>query len=126
MAAAAVAGHDSLVALTPKMKAELDQQAPLANLAKIPDGTEKTAGNPGWPGCCRARLDHFSAPMTFAVTPSPFVPGQAPGDYQPTPPKVGHRFSQLGNVTPFVLVQRGAFRPEPPPRDEPVRLRHKL
>src|SRR6266567_7272767 len=42
-AAAAVAGHDTLVALYPKMKAALDQQL-TSELATIPDGAGKQQG----------------------------------------------------------------------------------
>src|SRR5207237_3663803 len=51
-----------------------------------------------------------------SVTPPPFVPGTAPGDYQLTPPNFAAAvFTSWGQVTPFVLDRGDQFRPAPPP-----------
>jgi hypothetical protein len=113
-AAAAQAGHDTLVALYPKMKAALDQQL-ASELAMIPDGAGKQQGiQVGY--AVAARLIAMRAKDGSAVTPSPFVPGNQPGNYQPTPPKFpAPAFANWGNVTPFVLNNGAQFRPAPPP-----------
>src|SRR6266567_6891647 len=73
-AAAAVAGHDTLVALYPKMKAALDKQ--LADeLAAIPDGAGKQQGMQVG-HTVAARLIAIRANDGSAVAPEPFVPGK--------------------------------------------------
>jgi hypothetical protein len=114
-AAAATAGHDTLVALYPTMKAALDQQL-AGELAAIPDGAGKQQGiQVGHP--VAARLLAIRANDGSATTPQPFVPGNQPGNYQPTPPKFpAPVFTNWSNVTPFVLNNAAQFRPGPPPR----------
>ncbi len=113
-AAAAVAGHDTLVALYPKMKAALDKQ--LADeLAAIPDGASKQQGMQVG-HTVAMRLIALRANDGSSVTPSPFVPGKQPGNYTATPPKFAAPvFTNWGNVTPFVLVKASQFRPDAPP-----------
>src|SRR3989449_1588889 len=113
-AAAAQAGHDTLVALYPKWKAALDQQ--LANeLAGIPDGAGKQQGIQVGQAVA-ARLITIRANDGSSATLLPFVPGNQPGNYQLTPPKfVAPVFTNWGNVTPFVLNNAAQFRPGPPP-----------
>ena len=51
-----------------------------------------------------------------AVTPPPFVSGNLPGDYRPTPPDFpAPAFTGWGKVTPFVLRDGRQFRPAAPP-----------
>lgn len=113
-AAAAQAGHDTLVALYPKLKATLDQQ--LNNeLATIPDGTGKQQGIQVGQTVA-ARLLTSRATDGSAATPPPFTVGNQPGNYRLTPPKfVAPVFTTWGNVTPFVLNNAEQFRPAPPP-----------
>src|SRR5712691_10717831 len=113
-AAAAVAGHDTLVALYPKWKAALDQQL-TGELATIPDGAGKQQGiQVGH--TVAARLIAIRTNDGSAATSSPFVPGNQPGNYQPTPPKFAAPvFTNWSNVTPFVLNGAAQFRPGPPP-----------
>src|SRR3989442_1337519 len=113
-AAAAQAGHDTLVALYPKWKAALDQQL-AAELATIPDGAGKQQGiQVGL--AVAARLIGMRANDGSAATPQPFVPGNQPGNYQLTPPKFAAPvFTNWANVTPFVLNNAAQFRPGPPP-----------
>jgi hypothetical protein len=113
-AAAAQAGHDTLVALYPKWKAALDQQLS-SELAVIPDGTGKQQGIQVGQTVA-ARLIAIRANDGSAATPQPFVAGNQPGNYQLTPPKfVAPVFTNWGNVTPFVLNNAAQFRPGPPP-----------
>src|SRR5216684_8755285 len=81
-AAAAQAGHDTLVALYPKWKAELDQQL-AGELAAIPNGASKQQGSQVGQAVA-TRLLAMRANDGSAVTSQPFVPGKQPGDYQPT------------------------------------------
>ncbi len=113
-AAAAQAGHDTLVALYPKWKAALDQQLS-SELAVIPGGTGKQQGIQVGQTVA-ARLIAIRANDGSAATPQPFVAGNQPGNYQLTPPKfVAPVFTNWGNVTPFVLNNAAQFRPGPPP-----------
>lgn len=113
-AAAATAGHDTLVALYPKMKATLDQQL-ASELATISNGAGKQQGIQVGQAVA-ARLIAIRANDGSATTPSPFVPGNQPGNYRPTPPKFpAPVFTNWGNVTPFVLNNAAQFRPDPPP-----------
>jgi hypothetical protein len=49
--------------------------------------------------------------------PSPYVFGNAPGDYQSTPPNFPPQpqFTHWSRVTPFALERANQFRPGPPP-----------
>src|SRR6266436_6740249 len=113
-AAAAQAGHDTLVALYPKWKAALDQQL-ASELATIPDGAGKQQGIQVGQAVA-ARLIAIRANDGSTATPPPFVPGNQPGNYQLTPPKFAAPvFTNWSNVTPFVLNNAAQFRPGPPP-----------
>jgi membrane-associated phospholipid phosphatase len=113
-AAAAQAAHDSLAAIYPTTTAQLDQVLN-TELAGIPGGSGKTEG---------ALVGHTVAVKLLALrsgdgaatTPPPFIPGNQPGDYRPTPPNFpAPQFTNWGTVTPFVLKSGKEFRPEPPP-----------
>src|SRR5438094_7964836 len=113
-AAAATAGHDTLAALYPKWKAVLDQQI-ASELATIPNGAGKQQGIQVGQAVT-ARLIAIRANDGSAATPQPFVPGNQPGNYRPTPPKFPTPvFTNWGNVTPFVLNNAAQFRPNPYP-----------
>ncbi len=113
-AAAAVAGHDTLVALYPKMKAALDQQL-TGELATIPDGAGKQQGIQVGQAVA-TRLLAMRANDGSTAAPQPFVPGNQPGNYRLTPPKfMAPVFTNWGDVTPFVLNNAAQFRPGPPP-----------
>ena len=113
-AAAATAGHDTLAALYPTMKAALDKQ--LADeLALIPNGAGKQQG---------IQVGHEIVTRLLAarandgsnVVPPSFAPGNQPGAYRPTPPNFPTpAFTTWGNVTPFILENGAQFRPDPPP-----------
>src|SRR6266516_2662515 len=105
-AAAATAGHDTLTALDQQLAGEL---------ATIPNGAGKQQGIQVGQAVA-ARLIAIRANDGSAATSQPFVPGNQPGNYQPTPPKFpAPVFTNWGNVTPFVLNNAAQFRPGPPP-----------
>src|SRR6202162_5560958 len=113
-AAAAVAGHDTLASLYPKWQAALDQQL-ASELATIPNVAGKQQGIQVGQAVA-ARLLAIRANDGSAATPQPFVPGNQPGNYRPTPPKFpAPVFTNWGNVTPFVLNNAAQFRPDPYP-----------
>jgi hypothetical protein len=113
-AAAASAAHDTLLALYPSFQAALDAQLD-QSLAVIPDGVDKTTGIDVGKAVAQAilalRNDDGSAAMLIA-----FVPGNAPGDYQLTPPNFPTpAFTHWSKVTPFALEHANQFRLGPPP-----------
>jgi len=113
-AAAAEAGHDTLVTLYPALKATIDQQL-AGELAAIPNGAAKQEG---------IRVGQLAAAFMLAArandgsnaTPPPLPASTQPGDYRPLPPFVAPAvFTHWSNVTPFVLQKSDQFRPGPPP-----------
>src|SRR2546426_7853610 len=114
-AAAASAAHDVLVALSPAVKSALDLDLQ-QSLAQIPDGEDKTEG---------IRIGQAVASRILALRnndgsdaqPIPYVFGNAPGEYQSTPPNFPQQpqFTHWAHVTPFALERATQFRPGPPP-----------
>ena len=114
-AAAASAAHDVLVALYPTFQTTLDAQLKLS-LALIPDGPDKTEG---------ITIGEMVADQILAArsndgsnaSPIKFVFGNAPGDYQSTPPNFPPQpqFTNWSHVTPFALESANQFRLGPPP-----------
>ena len=114
-AAAAVAAHEVLVTLYPHFQTQLDAQL-LQVLAQIPEGADKAQG---------ISIGHAVADRILALRsndganaqPIPFVFGNAPGDYQSTPPNFPRQpqFTHWSRVTPFALERANQFRPGPPP-----------
>ncbi len=115
-AAAAEAGHDTLVALypnlNPKLKADVD--ALLASeLAAIPDGASRQQGIQVGKDVA-AKLVADRAGDGSAAVPQPFVAGDQPGDFRPVPPGFAPPvFTGWANVKPFVLDNARQFRPKP-------------
>ncbi len=114
-AAAAAAAHEVLVGLYPQFQAMLDAQLQ-QSLAQIPDGAHKAdgiiIGQTVADGILALRSnDGSNAP------PIPYVFGNAPGDYQSTPPNFPQQpqFTHWSHVTPFALERADQFRPGPPP-----------
>ncbi len=114
-AAAAAAAHEVLVKLYPSFQATLDAQLQQA-LAQLPS---------------RGKADGISIDNTVAdrilalrsndgsnAQPIPYVFGNAPGDYQSTPPNFPKQpqFTHWSRVTPFALESASQFRPGGPPR----------
>lgn len=114
-AAVAAAAHETLVSLYPLFQGTLDQQFE-ESLAQIPDGKDKTAGIDVGRAVALATLTLRSDDGS-AATPIPFTFGNAPGDYQSTPPNFPKQpvFTHWPRVTPFALERANQFRPGPPP-----------
>jgi membrane-associated phospholipid phosphatase len=113
-AAADQAAHDTLTALYPSQKSGLDQML-ASELAAIPNGQGKQRGIKVGAAVAR-RLVALRSSDGSAATPPPFVAGNRPGDYRPTPPAFAPPvFTNWGSVTPFVLSSGRQFRPAPPP-----------
>lgn len=113
-AATASAAHEVLVGLYPKFQATLDSELQ-ESLAQIPDGPNKDQGI----GVGQIVADQILALRSndgSNAQPGPFVFGNAPGDYQKTPPNFPNpQFTAWSQVTPFALQQASQFRPGPPP-----------
>jgi PAP2 superfamily len=114
-AAAVAAAHETLLTLYPTFQATLDQQYE-QSLAQIPDGADKTTGIDVGRAVALAILTLRSDDGS-AATPIPFVFGNAPGDYQSTPPNFPPQpvFTHWPRVTPFALERAKQFRLGPPP-----------
>jgi hypothetical protein len=114
-AAAAAAAHAVLLALYPRFKSTLDAEL-LQSLAPIPERPGKAEG---------ISIGQTVADRILALRnndgsnaqPSPYVFGNAPGDYQSTPPNFPPQpqFTHWSRVTPFALERANQFRPGPPP-----------
>jgi membrane-associated phospholipid phosphatase len=86
------------------------------SLAQIPDGAEKTDGVSIGLTVAEQILSLRSNDGAKAQ-PIPYVFGNAPGDYQSTPPNFPKQpqFTHWSHVTPFALDRANQFRPGPPP-----------
>jgi len=113
-AAAAQAGHDTLVGLYPTMKPELDQLL-TTELAALPDGAETQRGLQA--GALTSQLMlAIRAHDGSDATPPPLPAATEPGQFRPTPPAFAPAvFTHWAGVTPFVLNNADQFRPDPPP-----------
>ena len=113
-AAANAAARTALDELYPAEQSTIDAQY-VAELAKVGDGPAKDQGI-GIGEQVAADLLAIRANDGSSITPAPFVPGTAPGDFRPTPPNFPIPvFTTWGQVTPFVLDSGSQFRPVPPP-----------
>ena len=114
-AAAAQSAHDVLVNLYQSFQPMLDAQLQQA-LAQIPDGADKTDGIAVGQTVAKQILA-LRANDGSDATPPKFVFGNAPGNYQSTPPNfpAQPQFTHWAHVTPFALKQANQFRPGPPP-----------
>ena len=109
-AAAHAAARRALVELYPMQRAGLDAAFDAA-LAKLPDGTPKSAGIAAGEKAAAAMLadrkaDGFNAPDTYRPTTSP-------GVYITTALPV---MSHVAGIKPFALQSVSQFRPGPPPK----------
>jgi hypothetical protein len=114
-AAAAAAAHEVLLALYPAFQAALDavlQQS----LAQIPIGNDKLQGV-AIGQTVAGRILALRSNDGSNAKPIPFVFGNAPGDYQSTPPNFPKQpqFTHWSRVTPFTLERVSQFRLGPPP-----------
>jgi hypothetical protein len=118
-AAAAGAAYTALVALIPSQKPLFDAElsATLAQLAEDPSnpGPPVTRGLT-WGTSVANDILAWRANDGFTAVLPPYVPGTAPGDWQPTPPLFGPPlFRQFANMTPFAMTSPSQFLPPPPP-----------
>jgi membrane-associated phospholipid phosphatase len=114
-AAAASAAHEVLVKLYPNFQATLDAQlqqamAQLSTTGKV-DGIQ--LGN-----TVADRILALRNNDGANAQPIPYVFGNAPGDYQSTPPNFPKQpqFTHWSRVTPFALESANQFRPGSPPK----------
>jgi membrane-associated phospholipid phosphatase len=113
-AAAAQAAHDTMVALFPAPAHQATFDATLAaDLAGIPPGQARLGTAVGQAVAQQILAWRSTDGSTAQVT---YVPGTAPGDWQPTPPAFAPAVApQWGSVTPFCIPSDSAFRAPPPP-----------
>jgi len=113
-AAADQAAHDVLTALYPTLRSGPDQLL-AGELAAVPDSRGKQQGIRVGEAAAK-RLIEIRSSDGSAVTPPPFVAGNRPGDYRPTPPNFpAPVFTNWGSVAPWVLGSGRQFRPAAPP-----------
>jgi PAP2 superfamily len=113
-AAAAAAAHEVLVKLYPNFRATLDAQFRRA-LAQLPNGGQADGISIG--NTVADRILALRNNDGSNAQPIPFVFGNAPGDYQSTPPNFPKQpqFTHWSHVTPFALESANQFRPGGPP-----------
>jgi hypothetical protein len=118
-AAAASAAYTALVALLPAQKPLFDAQlaATLAQLSDDPAHPGRSVERGlGWGKTVANDILAWRATDGFNVVLPPYVPGTAPGDWQPTPPLFGPPlFRQFATMVPFALTSPGQFLPPGPP-----------
>lgn len=113
-AAVAAAARTALVALLPSQQSAIDA-AYQNSLAAIGSGPHVEEGIRVGEQAADAVLD-ARANDGAATTPAPYMPQPGPGEYQLTPPSFAAAgFTQVANVTPFVLPEAQEFRPPAPP-----------
>ncbi|HJY47333.1 MAG TPA: vanadium-dependent haloperoxidase [Stellaceae bacterium] len=114
-AAAAAAAHEVLVKLYPSFQATLDTQFQQA-LAQLPKGGQADGINIG--NTVADRILALRANDGSNNPPARYVFGNAPGDYQSTPPNFPPQpqFTSWSRVTPFALEAADQFRPGGPPK----------
>ncbi len=114
-AASAAAAHEVLAALYPVFHAALDDELQ-QSLTQIPAGKDKDEGIL----IGRTVADRILALRSndgANAQPILYVFGNAPGDYQSTPPNFPPQpqFTHWSHVTPFALERANQFLPGPPP-----------
>jgi PAP2 superfamily len=116
-AATDAAAHTALVGLYPAEQTALDTDY-AAELAHVADGPAKEQGVKVGEQVATDLLA-IRANDGSNILPPAFVPGTAPGDFNPAltqPPNFPTPvFTTWGRVTPFVLDDGNQFRPAPPP-----------
>jgi hypothetical protein len=118
-AAAASAAYTALVGLLPAQKPLFDQERE-TSLAQISDdpaepGQSVQRGLDWGKAVANAILAWRANDGINAVLP-PYLAGNAPGDWQPTPPLFGPPlFRQFATMTPFALTSPSQFLPAGPP-----------
>lgn len=106
-AAAAAAAHGALVKLVPDQQLALDA-ALASSLKALPDGQAKTDGIAVGTEAAAKTVAARAADGRDAKV--PYVPGSAPGSWQPTPPYMSPASGvQFGAVKPFFLKSADQF-----------------
>jgi hypothetical protein len=118
-AAAAGAAYTALVALIPAQKPLFDAQL-AATLAQLSDDPahpgQSVERGLAWGETVANDILAWRATDNFNKVLPPYVPGTAPGDWQPTPPLFGPPlFRQFAIIVPFALTSPGQFLPPGPP-----------
>jgi membrane-associated phospholipid phosphatase len=115
-AAAAAAAHEVLVKLYPSFQATLLDTRFQQALAQLPKGGQADGVSIG--NTVADRILALRANDGSNAQPIPFVFGNAPGDYQSTPPNFPKQpqFTHWSRVTPFALEAADQFRPGGPPK----------
>jgi membrane-associated phospholipid phosphatase len=121
-AAAAEAAHEVLVTLYPAFRSALDAELQ-QSLAQFPDRNQAEGIRIG-----RSAADQILALRSTDGSnahPVPYVFGDAPGDYQSTPPNFQKQpvFTHWPFVKPFALARADQSRPDPPPALDSERYR---
>ena len=113
-ARAAAAAHEVLIKLYPNFQATLDAQLQQA-LAQIPNTGKADGVSIG--STVADRILALRNNDGSNAQPIPYVFGDAPGDYQSTPPNFPKQpqFTHWSRVTPFALESANQFRPGGPP-----------
>jgi hypothetical protein len=118
-AAAAEAAYTALVALIPAQKLLFDTQlaATLSELSSDPaDPGQSVERGLAWGQIVADDILAWRATDGINAVLPPYVPGTAPGDWQPTPPLFGPPlFRQFATMTPFALTSPSQFLPPGPP-----------
>jgi membrane-associated phospholipid phosphatase len=115
-AATAAAAHEVLVKLYPSFQATLLDTQFRQALAQLPKGGQADGVSIG--NTVADRILALRANDGSNAQPIPFVFGNAPGDYQSTPPNFPKQpqFTHWSRVTPFALEAADQFRPGGPPK----------
>jgi len=118
-AAAASAAYTALVALIPSQQALFDRQlqTTLAQISDNPaDPGQSVLRGLDWGKTVANAILAWRANDGFTTVLPPYVPGTAPGDWQPTPPLFGPPlFRQFATMTPWAMTSPSQFLPGPPP-----------
>jgi hypothetical protein len=118
-AAAIGAAYTALVSLFPSQKAALDADLASSVTAISEDeGRSNSAIVRGlaWGSTVATQVVAWRKTDGFGAPPPTYVPGSAPGDWQPTPGGLGPpKFQTLATTTPFALTSPSQFRPAGPP-----------
>lgn len=127
-AAAASAAYTALVAELPAQKPLFDQElaVTMTHLGADPGGPTVQDGLAWGATVANDIVTWRKSDGIHAVLP-PYLPGTAPGDWQPTPPLFGAPlFRQFAQMTPFTMTSPGQFPAAGPPALTSVRYQHDL
>jgi membrane-associated phospholipid phosphatase len=119
-AAAVQAAYATLIRLYPAQSDMLGQQrsASLAAIARGWDAERPESIQKGieWGQTVADSIWVWRSNDGFSQTPPPFMGGNAPGEWRPTPPALLPGLTpQLADVTPWVIQSPSQFRPAGPP-----------